>query len=707
MPFRIGDRHVDPALNRITQPSGNTVQVEPKIMQVLTTLAERPGEVVTRDDLMARVWSGVFVTDDALHRAVRELRRVFDDTAEAPRIIETIRKRGYRLVATVTPAPPASSVSPPASPVIQSPVSAPRLKSWRIAAVLAVAIGGAGALLAQRGFTRGTTASSATASPLQVRFMPMTSDPGNEVDPALSASGRLAYVARGDDGRAHVFTKSSPEGVAAQVTHGDGTDHAPTWSPDEAQLAFVRMRDADCAIWTAAADGREARALMPCTAADEFHMSWSPDGALLAVTAGGATPQSPSHIETVTVAGAVRRVVTTPPAGQAGDVSPSFSPDGRSIAFVRAIGGSVTDIFVASAEGGSPRRVTSDNGDILGVDWEPDGQHLVYSSDRAGGIGIWRIAVSGGEPTLVAGGGAKLKHPSVARRSGVVAYEDWQYEINLREQNAGADVAADGAAPISPTSDRWNFHPQISPDGRRIVFESTRSGQYELWVSDRAGAGARPVTRSRVYKSPARWAPDSRRLAFTSRRGGQVDLSVLDVDTGAITTVVTESTAAVAPAWSRDGTRIFFGSQRSGDWQIWAVDVATGHTRQETTDGGYAALPSADGQSLLVARLDRRGLWKRPLGGGHETLIAEQIRADQWPNWGLYDRGIFYVTWPDEGDPQLAVIDAGGPAAPRLLARLPDYSWSGIALSRDGSRIVYAHGDRRASNIGALAYSAR
>ena len=101
---------------------------------------------------------------------------------------------------------------------------------------------------------------------------------------------------------------------------------------------------------------------------------------------------------------------------------------------------------------------------------------------------------------------------------------------------------------------------------------------------------------------------------------------------------------------------------------------------------------------MRVARLDRRGLWKRPLGGGHETLIAEQIRADQWPNWGLYDRGIFYVTWPDEGDPQLAVIDAGGPAAPRLLARLPEYSWSGIAVSRDGSRIVYAHGDRRAGS---------
>src|SRR3954466_2190521 len=96
--FRVCDRLVDPSLNRITI-AGRTVQVEPKIMQVLVALAERPGEVVTRAELMDRVWSGVFVTDHALHRAIRELRRLFGDDPDSPRAIETIRKRGYRLIA--------------------------------------------------------------------------------------------------------------------------------------------------------------------------------------------------------------------------------------------------------------------------------------------------------------------------------------------------------------------------------------------------------------------------------------------------------------------------------------------------------------------------------------------------------------------------------------------------------------------------------
>ena len=70
-------------------------------MQVLECLADKPGDVVTRDELVARVWPGVFVTDDVLHRAIRELRRAFGDETANPTYVETIRKRGYRLIAPV------------------------------------------------------------------------------------------------------------------------------------------------------------------------------------------------------------------------------------------------------------------------------------------------------------------------------------------------------------------------------------------------------------------------------------------------------------------------------------------------------------------------------------------------------------------------------------------------------------------------------
>jgi hypothetical protein len=104
---------------------------------------------------------------------------------------------------------------------------------------------------------------------------------------------------------------------------------------------------------------------------------------------------------------------------------------------------------------------------------------------------------------------------------------------------------------------------------------------------------------------------------------------------------------------------------------------------------------------MFITRLDRLGLWRRPVAGGPETLVADKVLAEQWPNWGLFDRGVFYVTWPDAGEPQLAVIE-NGKVEPQLLARLPEFAWSGIAVARDGSRVIFAHADRRVSNIGAL-----
>jgi Tol biopolymer transport system component/DNA-binding winged helix-turn-helix (wHTH) protein len=699
--FRLRGCVVDPSLNRVFA-RGQTVQVEPKIMQVLVALAERPDEVVTREELMARVWAGVFVTDDVLNRAVRELRRLFDDGTNEPGVIETIRKRGYRLTTAVEQVVEQIENGDRSrlrnhiaagEPGAEAEPHARRFKpaAATLAAMMVVAV--ATLVLVVR-YGAGRPASVDTEA--RVRFAPFTSEPGNEVDPALSASGRLAYVARGADGRAHLFTKLSADARAVQVTDGATRQYAPAWSPDETQLAFVEFSDRGCTIRIARADLSRVRDLIPCASPGEHRMSWAPDGLSLAVTAGAGTFASPAHIEIVTVGDGSRRALTHPPAAHIGDITPAFSPDGRQVAFVRSISGGIGDVFITSMDGGDTKRVTADNADVLGVDWEPDGRHLVFSSDRSGGISLWRVPVGGGEPLLIAGG-AKVKHPSVARRAGSIAYEDWHYEINLLERGV-----EDGAAPVavSPTSDRWNFHPQISPDGERLAFQSTRSGDYEIWIANRAGGDARQATSSRTYKSLPRWSADSRRLVFASRSAGHSEIVALDVLAGTTRTILVEATTVSAASWSHDGRQVYFGSPRSGSWQLWRVAADGGSPRPVTADGGYAALESSDGRWLYYTRLDRPGLLRRPLAGGADEVVAADVRAEDWPNWGVLDRGVFYLARPDDGDPQLAVAAPHSPA--RLLARLPEFAWNGIAVSRDGARVIYARYDRRDANIGGI-----
>jgi DNA-binding winged helix-turn-helix (wHTH) protein len=100
--FLVGPWLVAPSLNTVSR-NGTTVQLEPKVMSVLVCLAEHRGEPVSKEKLLQAVWPDTFVGEGVLVRSVFELRRVFEDDAKKPRVIQTIAKRGYRLVAPVIP----------------------------------------------------------------------------------------------------------------------------------------------------------------------------------------------------------------------------------------------------------------------------------------------------------------------------------------------------------------------------------------------------------------------------------------------------------------------------------------------------------------------------------------------------------------------------------------------------------------------------
>ena len=121
--FRVGGWLVQPRLNRVSQ-GASAVHVQPKIMDVLVLLAERPGEVVTREQLFRTVWAGTHVTEHALARSISELRKIFRDSPRHPRVVETIPKIGYRLIAPVvkqseTADANSSPETPPPAPAVE------------------------------------------------------------------------------------------------------------------------------------------------------------------------------------------------------------------------------------------------------------------------------------------------------------------------------------------------------------------------------------------------------------------------------------------------------------------------------------------------------------------------------------------------------------------------------------------------------------
>jgi TolB-like protein/DNA-binding winged helix-turn-helix (wHTH) protein len=132
--FRIAAWLVEPGLNTVSR-NGTAAHLEPKVMEVLACLARHAGEPVSKEELLQTVWPNTFVTDDVLKRSISELRRVFEDDVRQSRIIQTIPKRGYRLL---VPAEPVNGVQG-ASPAQQSQESRNVGHNWRMVGLSGVA----------------------------------------------------------------------------------------------------------------------------------------------------------------------------------------------------------------------------------------------------------------------------------------------------------------------------------------------------------------------------------------------------------------------------------------------------------------------------------------------------------------------------------------------------------------------------------------
>jgi Tol biopolymer transport system component len=219
-----------------------------------------------------------------------------------------------------------------------------------------------------------------------------------------------------------------------------------------------------------------------------------------------------------------------------------------------------------------------------------------------------------------------------------------------------------------------------------------------LWVADRDGANARQLTNfGRAAIRQPRWSPDGARILISASVKGQSDLYLIDASSGTLTRLTDDADDEVAPAWSHDGAAVLFGARRSGTWQVMRMTIADRSRTQLTADGGYAPQPSPDGATILFTRLEHAGVWSMPAAGGEARLLVPGVRAAETMNWRATPTGIYYIGATGEHPVVRRAPLSGGPGVD--VAWIGNYSWPGFAVTPDGTRVLYAHWDRRDSNI--------
>lgn len=713
--FLVGDALVQPALNRISI-HGQVSQVEPKVMQVLTLLAARPGAVVPREAFLEQVWPRAG-DDYLLNRSVSELRKIFGDDAQSPRYIETIRKTGYRLIASIAPARVAEAVPAPApgredghallpDQAVEAPAAqgaapsamraAPR--RWRYGLAMGGIAGATLAAVAVALVWRAVPGQAPSGVDAAFRTRPLTSFVGSELEPALSPDGsRVAFVWDDDaDGVPDVHVKSVDSESTLNLTRSDSAENHPVWSADGGAVLFVRPQRRGASIMRVSALGGGATQVVRDEAAADIRgMSLAPDGASIAY-ARRDDPASPYRIVLAAIDSGRTQAITRPEPGTLGDIDPLFARDGRTVYFVRAVNEVTKDLYAAPSGGGAPTRLTFDNRKINGLTWSPDGTRLLFTSTRSGMYAAWSVDPAGGDPRQLALGDEDVHQPSAAPAVGRVAYERWTHRAQLQRIDLARQAPI--AAGASVRSTRWDASPAYAPDGERIAFNSNRTGPQGIWVSDRDGRNAVQIASfDGVFVDHPAWSPDGATIAFDASPDGRTAVYAVASQGGSPRRITQGPGDSRNPAWSRDGKWIYFESNRSGDWQLYAQPVGGGEAVRITANGGANPAESGDGAWLLYSKPEAPGLWRQPRRdwrepgtAARETRLTAALASEDAENWAPADGGIYFVRRPAAGPPRLSMLDAGGSV--RDVATLaPSQQILGLDVAPDATELILAN----------------
>jgi Tol biopolymer transport system component/DNA-binding winged helix-turn-helix (wHTH) protein len=684
---------------RQLRKQGRNIKLQEQPFQVLALLVRRPGELVTRDELRRALWSAdTFVEfDQALNTAVKKIRLALGDSADNPRFVETIPRKGYRFIA------PLADVTAPIAPRVL-PERRAKHAYWAAALLVPAAIAGAGAFLAFR---------NRTAQP-EVRPVPLTTFRGFEANPAISPDGsQVAFTWNGtkqDNFDIYVVPISS--GTPVRLTTDPADDVSPVWSPDGRTIAFLRRLTAERAqlVLMPAAGGpehtlAETREQPWFSLRKPFSLAWSPDGRWIA--ASHREPSDPCEgIYMFSLTGEKRRL-TAPPLGFHSDQMPAFSPDGRSLAFCRLPGGFVAEIYLLPLDAnfrplGEVRRLTNYKRWSAEPAWTHDSRQILYvfgdEASKAREIRIIDVA-----------------HPQTPART--IPLRDEVSEITLgrhlvysrqtEDTNIWrAELPKSGEPPVSGElfiSSTWiDQTPKYSPDGKQIAFASSRSGSREIWVSKADGSNAVRMTSfgGPMVGHPS-WSHDGQRILFHARVEGTMDVFEIPAAGGTVKRLTTNNWEDHYPTYSRDGRSIIFSSRRSGEMQIWRMSIDGSNPVQITTCGAaHNAAESPDGKMLFFHTLRDPGeIWSVPVQGGQPVKVVGPTQ--RFPvGYAVTSDGIYYGAPPHDASQERFIrfySFATGRSVPVVLAKHPFHS--GMSLSPDSRYLLFDQYDEQGSDL--------
>lgn len=610
---------------------GRKVKLQGQPFELLVALLERPGEVLTREELRQRIWSSETAGDfdQGLNRAINKIREALGDSAENPRFIETLPRRGYRFMNSMASPPPA--VVEQSSPVaIEQPIKS-RRKLWIIGAILAsilAVITAAIWMLLHRSSSR----------PIQLQQLTTNSSENPILHAVISPDGK--YLAYGDLTGIQVRLISTGESYTlpkpAALSPSD--IWAPqAWFPDGTHLLasseHSTPNEKTITTWNVSVVGGSAVPLREGALAQSI----SPDGSTIAFTSGGPLQDWTNAASTVTrevgdiwvmnsQGGAAKKIVTAGAGVYVGSVR--WSPDGKRVAYqeLRFTGGQTWDCAIKSVD-------TNGAATSLAVSYRQDGTFLNLPADF-----VWlpddRIVY------------AVAENSSASQDTNL-----WQIRVDRRSVRAlGQPQKLTNLAGFHMTG----F--SSTTDGKHLVFESTKErSRIQLGRLDATGklVDARVFTLDERNNLPFVWTADSKSIIFSSDRTGKYALYRQTLDAKLPELIRTGPESIPMTRLSPDGNHLIYAAlsnvkfpDQSDSVRFMSVPLTGGPAALLFDDKSNAnfACPQRSGLPCFLSNTDADGKQQTffsfdPVSGLRHQLFKVFGSSLELVNWNISPAG--------------------------------------------------------------------
>ena len=662
--------------------AGAKLKLSGQPFQVLAILLENPGEIVTREELQKQLWPDTFVDGDHnLNTAINKIREVLGDSAENPRFVETMPRRGYRFIAPLEgtrPAMPPAPVNAPQAPAVR-PIG------WRvlrtgvlIGAIVLIAIAGivlyrlhrvSQPVVQQRSLTR------------------LTSDDGLQTGATWSPDGRFIAYSSDRGGKYDIWVQQISGGDPIQVTKGPGQNWMPDWSPDGKYIAY-RSEEGEGGIYITPALG--GTGLQRKIASFGYYPHWSPDSSLILFQP--AYGLMGKNLFVVGLNGDPPREVMTDHPPNIVAIFSAWHPDGKRITTWIF---DVTKDLVTGSRSPLPHFLTEpvDGGPAIetrlppglqkqmaavaaapGITewrtdfrfaWAPSGKAIYFERTFRGAKNVWRMTVDPFtlQPTSVervtSSPGVDAEF-SVSPDGTKIAFTSERQQIRAWafpfDANHGR-VTGPGQSVTSAGIEAWSFN--LSRDGKRLITWGDQDGQLRAWETLLPNGRETPLVGHDSYnRNPPALSPNGKRAAYARWQNDADNVQVVVWSSEQRNEDPLQAghlAFAIVFDWSPDGKSVLVSRYKDltsepSIWQLFVDPSSSGKSsaREITSDPNYGLFQahfSPDGKWIAFNALSASStIYAIPATGGPWIRITDGKRWDDKPRWSPDGKTIYYLT---------------------------------------------------------------